>query len=237
MALVLIASITFHSTAKANDVIDNNYTEDKQELTVTDFEEQLSFITNPTSITKYTTTAVNIRKEPNTQSEILDTSNVNTSFEVVLEIDGWSMITTEDGYAYMKSDWFVDEPVPEPVNRWDIALTPEEFDLVARIGMLESGNQCDEGQQAVFEVIFNRVYSDTWPDTITDVLSQKRQFSTWKNRNIKAAEPSEQIVNNLNAVLNGETEILPYETVYFSRKGQKGKEVQVVIEDHVFCNE
>ena len=42
---------------------------------------------------------INIRKEPNLESEILDQTLVNTQFEVVGEYNGWSMITTEDGYA------------------------------------------------------------------------------------------------------------------------------------------
>lgn len=68
---------------------------------------------NIVPVKKYTTTAVNIRQEPNTDAAILGTSKVNTEVEVVLELDGWSMITTEGGYAYMKSDWFSDEPVKE----------------------------------------------------------------------------------------------------------------------------
>lgn len=74
---------------------------------------------------KYTTTVVNIRKEPSLDAEILGQSEVNTRFEVVAEINGWSMITTEDGYAFMKSDWFVDEPieVAEKVNLGKFRIT------------------------------------------------------------------------------------------------------------------
>lgn len=80
--------------------------------TVDNFEELLKY-GDVVPIKKYTTTAVNIRQEPNTDAAILGTSKVNTEVEVVLELDGWSMITTEGGYAYMKSDWFSDEPVKE----------------------------------------------------------------------------------------------------------------------------
>ena len=137
---------------------------------------------------------VNIRNAPNLESTILDQTLLNTQFEVVGEYNGWSMITTEDGYAYISSQYLSDIPVG---NRWNILLNESEKDLLARIVMLESGNQSDKGQQAVVEVIFNRIYSDEWPDTLYDVLSQKRQFSTWKNRNSKRAIPTEQVKRNI----------------------------------------
>lgn len=175
---------------------------------------------------------VNIRNAPNLESTILDQTLLNTQFEVVGEYNGWSMITTEDGYAYISSQYLSDIPVG---NRWNILLNESEKDLLARIVMLESGNQSDKGQQAVVEVIFNRIYSDEWPDTLYDVLSQKRQFSTWKNRNSKRAIPTEQVKRNIELVLSGKTDILPMDTVYFSRGGENSR-VERIIGDHVFCN-
>lgn len=51
---------------------------------------------------------VNIREKPDIESRILDQTMLNTSFEVIGEYDGWSMITTEDGYAYVKSEYLSD---------------------------------------------------------------------------------------------------------------------------------
>lgn len=53
-------------------------------------------------------TGVNIREKPDIESMILDQTMLNTSFEVFGEYDGWSMITTEDGYAYIKSEYLSD---------------------------------------------------------------------------------------------------------------------------------
>lgn len=175
---------------------------------------------------------VNIRNAPNLESTILDQTLINTQFEVVGEYDGWSMITTQDGYAYISSQYLSDIPVS---NRWNILLSKSEKDLLARIVMLESANQSDEGQQAVVEVIMNRIYSDKFPDTLYGVLSQKNQFSTWKNRNSKRAVPTEQVKQNIELVLNGGTNILPMDTVYFSRGGENSR-VERIIGDHVFCN-
>lgn len=131
-----------------------------------------------------------------------------------------------------------EEETKQNYNRWNIELDEDEQELLARITMLEAGNQSSKGQQAVVEVILNRVYDKDFPDTVEGVLSQNDpvQFVTYKNRNSSKAQPTEQVYESVKAVLNDETNILPFNTVYFSRGGEKGKKVQEVIEDHVFCN-
>lgn len=120
-------------------------------------------------------------------------------------------------------------------NRWEIELTEDEVNLLARIVMLEAGGESGKGQQAVVEVVLNRMYHEEFPDTLHKVLSQSGQFATWKNRNIKAATPTDKVYENINAVLTGETNILPYETVYFGTSAQNERK-QVTIGNHVFCN-
>lgn len=121
-------------------------------------------------------------------------------------------------------------------NRWNVTLTEDEFDLLARIVMLEAGGEPALGQEAVVEVIFNRIYHEDFPNTLEEVLSEPRQFATWKNRNILAAIPTEKVCNSINNVLNGKTHILPYETVYFGLSAENNKK-QTVIGNHVFCNQ
>lgn len=103
------------------------------------------------------------------------------------------------------------EPASEPMteqahvssNRWGIIATDYEKQLLYSITWLESGNQSDDGQQAVVTVIFNRVASSSFPSTIEGVLSQKNpvQFTTWAK--LKSATPTEQVKKNVDAVLNG----------------------------------
>lgn len=69
---------------------------------------------------KYTTSVVNIRKYPSTESEILDKSLVGTSFEVVAEVDGWAMITGDDGYAYICSEYLTDKPILTDLGEFTI---------------------------------------------------------------------------------------------------------------------
>lgn len=133
-----------------------------------------------------------------------------------------------------------EQQIQQPTNRWGVTLTADEFEIFARIMQLECGGESDLGQQAVAEVILNRVYNQRYPNDVVGVLSQVdcgyRQFSTWRNVNSRKAAPSDRIRANLTAVLNGQTNILPYETVYFSR-GAQNKRVQARIGRHIFCNQ
>lgn len=103
-----------------------------------------------------------------------------------------------------------------PKNRWNIALTEDEIDLLARIVWLEANGEPVEGQEAVVEVVFNRMTSDLYPDTLYDVLSQRNpvQFCSWKNRGI--AKPTQKEYDSIHSVLNGNTSILRNDTMYFS---------------------
>jgi spore germination cell wall hydrolase CwlJ-like protein len=117
-------------------------------------------------------------------------------------------------------------------NRWDITLSNDEIDLLAKIVWVESRGESDLGQQAVTEVIFNRMIHDDFKGSLYEVLSASGQFSSWRYRN--SAEPTKKEYSNINKVLAGETEILTKEYVYFSTtpRSEKGK---IPIGNHYFC--
>lgn len=119
-------------------------------------------------------------------------------------------------------------------NRWGISLTEEEIDLLARIVWLEAGGEPELGQQAVVEVILNRMASDIYPDTLYDVLSQRHpvQFCSWKNREI--AKPTEKEYRSIEEVLSGNTNILRNDTLYFSTMALTPN-VDMRIGGHSFC--
>lgn len=162
--------------------------------------------------------------------------------DLIFNTDGTSVI----GYREMIEETPIIEPLTEenvtvidteintPKNRWNIELNEEERYILAQIVVLESGNQSDLGQQAVIEVICNRVTSSSFPNDVISVLSQRGQFSTWKSRN--KAQVTNRELANIDAVLNGGTNIFPAKTVFFSR-GAQNKRIQARIGDHVFCNE
>ena len=89
-------------------------------------------------------------------------------------------------------------------DSWETHLTEyfgyvpsdEELDLLYRTVQAECGYQePNDGVGAVADVIANRCRSGTFPDTITEVVTQKNQFSTWSNGMIDEAEPSEQVMD------------------------------------------
>ena len=122
----------------------------------------------------------------------------------------------------------------EIVNRWGIELTEEEIDLLAKILWVEARGESEEGQKAVVEVVFNRMVSSEFPDTLYDVLSQKQpvQFASWKQKD--KAKPTDTQYQVIKDVLNGNSEILRNDTVYFATK-KLTSDLDVKIEHHYFC--
>ena len=118
-------------------------------------------------------------------------------------------------------------------NRWKIKkITKSEAKLLAQIVYLEARGDGDKGEQAVIEVIFNRVASKKFPNTIKGVLSQKNQFPTYKYRN-KAKIRSKEL-KNIYKVLHGDTKILSKKAVFFGTKPYN-KKVELKYKSHYFC--
>ena len=124
-----------------------------------------------------------------------------------------------------------------PLNKWRIKLTDDEIDMLAQIAFLEAHTQSEDGVLAVIEIIFNRMISDSFPNTLEEVLSQSEpctQFTTWKK--IDFAKPTQKEYDMIYAALNGEKEVLTTEYVYFGR-GKQNDNDPIKIEDHWFCKE
>ena len=98
----------------------------------------------------------------------------------------------------------------------------------------ESQTQHLEGRKAVVEVIFNRVLSDEFPDSVKGVLSQKGQFSTWRMRNASWVVP-ELATEAIEAVIEDGRTVLPdTDYLFFSRgKSQYAKDY-IKIQGHWF---
>ena len=121
----------------------------------------------------------------------------------------------------------VAEPEPEPLYE---EITAEERELLARVVYAESNTEPIEGQIAVAQVVLNRVRSESFPDTVSEVIYQERQFSTAPI--LSRVTPTE---NNYEAVdLAFELAVVPYDVLYFSR-GAENDRVWGRIGAHVFC--
>ena len=103
---------------------------------------------------KYATSAnVNIREEPNTDSTILGKTLLNTEFQVVEDVDGWSKITTEAGYAYIKSEYLSDtETEYIPLGRFKVShycIEPHKHICGTGTGLTKLGTKVHPGSLSV----------------------------------------------------------------------------------------
>ena len=79
--------------------------------------------------------------------------------------------------------------------------------------------------------MFNRILSEDFPDTLTEVIYEKGQFTTvW---DVHTAAPTNTQYRAIDAALNGPN-ILPLEVVFFSRAPQNDN-IWGTIGNHVFC--
>lgn len=101
-------------------------------------------------------------------------------------------------------------------NRWQLVLSEDECMDIAKITELEYGNGSYEARCAVIETILNRVVDERFPDTVEGVISAPHQFSTY--RRIDKCTPKEDTYNCVLDVLNGKTDILPMDYVFFNNK-------------------
>lgn len=80
------------------------------------------------------------------------------------------------------------------------SVTAEEKELLAKLVNAEARGECYEGKVAVATVVLNRVDSPQFPDTITDVIYEKHQFSPVSDGSINL-EPSEEAIEATNEAI------------------------------------
>lgn len=142
-----------------------------------------------------------------------------------------------DCKEYAASEVYVVEP--EEIEAYemteeDIAeeMYFDSLELLALCVEAEAGNQGLIGKKLVVDVILNRVDSPEFPDNITDVIFQKRQFSVVSDGRIWEVEPTEETFQSVREELEERTnsEILYFTSEFFHPCGEPWKKVG----DHYF---
>ena len=78
----------------------------------------------------------------------------------------------------------------------------EEAYLLAKIAMAEAEGEDTEGKALVIMVVLNRVWSDKFPDSIEEVIMQRKQFSvTQEGGRWWTVEPNEDCYKALDMVM------------------------------------
>ena len=143
-----------------------------------------------------------------------------------------------DGAWVYDKDAMPEEPFlyyePEPVRgecRYDFELTEDEKWFIAKVVWVEARGESREGQQAVAEVILNRLASEKFPNTLSGVVYAAGQFKSAKF--LDKAKPYQMQYEAVENALLGPY-VLPEDVFYFATTAKTSK-VWGKIGGHVFC--
>ena len=130
-------------------------------------------------------------------------------------------------------DVVTDMPEPEEVVREELATT-EEIELIALLTMAEAEGECEEGKRLVIDTVLNRVDSEHFPNTITEVVYQTNQFSSMYNGRADKCYVQEDICR----LVEDELVERHNEEVAFFTAGKYGEygDPLFTVGNHYFCS-
>ena len=131
----------------------------------------------------------------------------------------------EDPFLYFEEDLRGEPRYP------DIQLTYEERQLLARVIWVEAQGECEEGQQAVAEVVLNRMASPEFGNTLKGVIYGEGQFRSVPY--LEDAEPHQAQYEAIEAAIYGPY-VLPEGVVHFATYSTNNN-VWGQIGGHIFC--
>ena len=127
---------------------------------------------------------------------------------------------------------YFEEPPAEPDPRYpDIELSYADIQLIARVVWVEARGEPAEGQQAVAEVVLNRMASDQFPDDLKQVIYGEGQFRS--ARFLEDAQPGQAQYRAVENAIYGPF-VLPEEVTYFATTAVNDN-IWGQIGGHVFC--
>lgn len=176
--------------------------------------------------------------------DVLDPSEKNRS--------GWYLMDKfENGFTEDELCWGYDgawiydpDQVPDdpfiyepPVRayvepRYDgLVLTEEETNLLAKLIYVEARGECEDGQQAIAEVVLNRYTSGLFGKSLTAMIQDEDAFVPRKLLN--AAKPSQAQYEAIDRALYGPY-VLPKEVMFYGRV-RTTDSLWGSIGRHIFC--
>lgn len=132
----------------------------------------------------------------------------------------------EEPYLYRE-----EEPPVRECRYPGITLTADDLDLLAKVVWVEAQGESFEGQQAVAEVVLNRLVSGDYPDTVTDVIYAEGQFRSVPF--LEDAVPWQVQYEAIEGALYGPY-VLPMDVMFFAQQPTNNN-VWGKIGGHVFC--
>ena len=176
-------------------------------------------------------------KETEITVETLPRSEVVTesteSVETITAIEEESTETGDTVPGVPASSVTVTEAAPM-VYEEEFPWYTSDYELLARLLWAEARGESFEGQLAVVEVVFNRVLSDNFPNTIYDVIYEPGQFTSASS--LEYVTPTQTQYDVVTAALRGERVLNNEKCVFFSVGSSCGS-YYTTIGNHVFGTE
>ena len=79
------------------------------------------------------------------------------------------------------------------INKEKTTMSNEEIELIALVTMAEAEGEPEEGKRLVIDTILNRVDHKSFPNTVSDVIYQKDQFTSMWNGRLNSCYASDDI--------------------------------------------
>ena len=205
------------------------------------------------------TGGLRLRTEPSEEAKVVDAAYEGQIFTVDTETpatEGWVAVEYDEQTAYVSAQYVkVDISVGNAISieeeraaqeaeaakkakqevqttqKEAVATSADEATLLGALIQLEAGSECYEGKVAVGAVVMNRVRSGGYPNSISGVVYQGRQFTTAASvNNVIAKGVSGSCMQAAQEAINGADNTggcVSFRRVSSGRAG-------VVIGNHVF---
>ena len=147
---------------------------------------------------------------------------------------GYSAAWIYDPAQVSEEPFRYEDPAPAEEPRYpDMALSEEDKDLLAKLIWAEAQGEPFDGQQAIAEVVLNRIAADNFPGNVHDVLYAQDQFKAVAQ--IYAAKPTHVQYEAIRRAMYG-PHVVPEDVVFFST-GAVSDNVWGTIGKHTFCHQ
>lgn len=127
---------------------------------------------------------------------------------------GYSGAWIYDPQAVSETPYIYQEEKTEAVCRYPgVEFSQEDMQLFAKVVWAEARGECAEGQQAVAEVILNRLVSGNFADTLPGIIYAEGQFCSVPY--LEDAEPTQTQYEAIERAINGPY-VLPMDVIKFA---------------------
>lgn len=154
---------------------------------------------------------VNLRAGPGTGYDLLTKVRQNSVFEIIGSEGDWLKGIVNHNTGYIRSDYLSSDTVNGGEKKNE--FTEADIALAAKVVYLEAYGR--DGYRAVANVIYNRVKSHMFPNTVRGVVYEKNQFSVVNHSRFDSIRPSAEAYNAVREVLNGGLRPLPFNVLFF----------------------